>query len=243
MNSNRFPLDIASFKKRLIFRMVVVLGFNLCILLWSLFHIEATNRSNYFLVFLGILLIIYFWLYKKYKSQLYILENTYITIDSQELNFYTIQNICSTLEISSITEIKKDTYKGYPTIILNTKEGDLSLVNYTNLNEIQSLLESFTGLKTEEIKLAKNKFITQGILFFIPSLLGVIIITLDSMNKTQSQLTIGKFYLIFILNLIFFLNHFSESRMKGGIPVPTVRKLIIILSGLLFYLGYIEFIQ
>jgi hypothetical protein len=236
-----YNLDQKSFKKRLVIRLLLVFALNIFIIVWSYFNIDTESQNGYAIVFLAILGLIYYILNRKYKAQLEILKETYLELQTPFIRQYTIHNLCSEVHVRSIRAIKKDTFKGYPSLVLKTDEGDLLLINYLNIERLQVQLEKMTGLKTELVFFDRKKVILKGLLSFIPSLISFIVLAFKEHLPMMQAWSLGKCYLVLIINSIFFLYTFSDAKLEGGIPVSTSRKLIFLMLVVFVYQAYIEF--
>jgi len=202
---------------------------------------ETDSRNGYAIIFLAILGLIYYILHRKYKAQLGILKETYLELQAPFIRQYTINNLCSEVHVRSIRSIKKDSFKGYPSLVLKTDDGDLPLINYLNTERLQVQLEKMTGLKAELVFFDRKKAILKGLLFFIPSFISFILLAFKNHLPAQMDWSLGKCYLVLIINSIFFLHSFSDNKLEGGIPAATSRKLILVMLVALIYQSYIEF--
>ncbi|MCB1158302.1 MAG: hypothetical protein KDK45_12445, partial [Leptospiraceae bacterium] len=170
-NKTRYNLDIQSFRKRILFSSSLTFILYASILTWAYTRIEPESTQKFFFISACVIGIISFFLFKKYTNQLRILKNTYIEIEGKVLRQYTINNICTEIDLKGVSGLQRDSFRGYPRLLLLTPEGNFSLINPVQIEKLQVELEQIIGKKTAARIFKGKEILTKAIFFFSPSVI------------------------------------------------------------------------
>lgn len=234
----KFILDIAGFKKKMLLRLGLLLSLNLVILSWGYFRLPADERTRYTYIFAGFLIIIFFLLYHKFKRQIHFQENTYVIIEGNILKQFTINDFCTEVDLTTLQAIEKDMFRSYHRISLVLEDFKLSIINPLEPEKILQELERISGKKAKILVIEKNQIFSKAVIFFSPFFLTLALFWAGKQGWITMKIPIPLLLSIFNVNFIFFLNQFKESRFAGGIDNRTANRLIFVLTVVLAYQLY-----
>lgn len=234
----KYSLNIPTFKKKMLIRMVVLIALNAMIMIWGYTRVPAAEQNKYSYIFLGFFCIIVFLMYRKYRQQIAFQQSTYVIIEGDLLKQYTIHNFCTEVDLKEIIGLRRDNFRSYPRLTLLLQEYELSIINAEKIENLQAEVERISGKKVEIRSFDTKKSYLQAFLLFIPFLAALAVYTLGMYNVISLMLPLSLLLAVLNLNLIFCINQFHEKRWEGGIPGATAQRLLFILTITFLYQVY-----
>jgi hypothetical protein len=227
MKNNIYKLDLKTLKTRVTTKYIILFSINSFILFYSYFKMQEKN-PNYLNLILALLGLFLFLFYKNFKRQMKIFSETLFEIDGKILKLYGENSTCRDVLLSEIVSIKKDSLWGYPRLFIEIGNVKLNYFCIENIEKFEDEIQNSTGLKIEEIKRNPILILLKIFIIYLPGLITYFLTTIE-----ESRITVDVLYIILNLNTIFIIQHFSEDKLEGGIPIRTARRIMIIL-GFLF---------
>ncbi|PJZ68240.1 hypothetical protein CH373_04410 [Leptospira perolatii] len=209
---SQYSYDLESFRKKLQLRTAMVVLIFLLFMGWNFFQVPAENKSSFLGIFLPISGVLVILLIKNYTKQLKILKGAKIEIDSKSIKQWTQQGQCMETDFKEVQQIEKDTFRGYPRILLVTKQGTyIPLLNLENSDQFLSELESKTRLKakifSEETKVA----VWKTAIAFLPSI-GIAVAVFSGLTGLKSD----AIFLVLTLNALLYILSLPKDRLETG---------------------------
>jgi len=157
--SRFFSYDKKEFQKRIWIRSGVVFLSFLFYAIWNARSLAASERNEFFVFFLPLVLILLFFLYLLNKKQMDLLSQGLLEWTGDEIRQWDKDKVCVTISVSEIQAITTDRFRGYERIIFETEEKLYPFVNLEKQIELQALVEEKTGVKAELDSFKESSFL------------------------------------------------------------------------------------
>lgn len=206
-----FTYNIELFRKRLIIRSTALLVVYAGVLVFSYFQNSPEERARYLAMFLPISLALVFLVFRNFKRQLQVIGKASVEVDDKMFRQKTGGEVALELKLKEIQALKRDIFRSYPRIVLETKDRYTTVLNLLDIDGFQKELEERTKTKTE-VQDQHIQFLNwRTPLFFIPSLVAI---TLCYWPKPYINL--NAFFLVLNMNALIYVIYLPEEKYRAG---------------------------
>lgn len=230
-----FLLDLESFRKHILWKYIVLFFINLGVLGWA-YNENKNPDSSFYMILIGVLILIGFIFWRNGKRQLDLLTKTVYEFENGILKHYGSTESCQELELKNTESLKYEILLGRKRVLLKTESGTYTYSRIEHIDDFIKNLERYTGKQIQELKRNKWEIGLKFILIYLPSA-----ITFVLAHFPNTLISMNIFFLILNLNTIFFVRNLSEEKLEGGISERISRRIVIILVGFFIYQFYLLF--
>lgn len=226
-----FRYDTKKLQKHLLQRTLFVLSCVALFLVWSLYPLPGHERWEFFRVFapfLGLLVVLLFWLQKK---QVDLVSKGYVEVTENSLRQFDSRGFCSEILFSDCEVLKKDLFRAYPRLILETESRIYPLVNIENFDSFLQLIEEKTK-KSVELDLEEDSFFfsKRTFYFLLPSLIfGILCLVPTGVSFFKAEI----FNLVINANVVILFLYWKEKE-NPALPNFSMKRRMLFVALVLF---------
>ncbi|MDX1957146.1 MAG: hypothetical protein SFU98_01165 [Leptospiraceae bacterium] len=238
MQENIYLPDKKKFHKRILWKYIILLLVNSSLLFGNYF-LNNYGDNNYLLLCYFLIFVFGLLFFQNYKRQMKVISGLSLEIKDGKLIQNEASGRCEELILKDTSSLKTDSILGMNRIFLTGNDGkQRTYADIEKLNEFKEKLSQETGLTITQIQRSYGLILFKIFLIYLPSLLVYI-----GTKFEKTKITIPVFYLVVIINSIFFFNSISESKLEGGISNSITRRIIVILILIFFFQFYRVFTE